>query len=117
MKAQHYRKIVQYAFLVITLLIGAKFAVFVYQLEQGVTPTVLRPPGVEAFLPISALISLKYWVLTGVINRIHPSGLIIFLIILSTAVILKKGFCSWACPIGLLSEYLVNCVALYSTNR
>jgi hypothetical protein len=33
---------------------------FVNQLERGVVPTVTRPPGIEAFLPISSLISLKY---------------------------------------------------------
>jgi polyferredoxin len=52
------------------------------------------------------LISLKYWLVGGIFNDIHPSGLIILLVILSTAVFLKRGFCSWVCPFGLLSEYL-----------
>ena len=69
-------------------------------------PTVTRPPGIEAFLPISSLISLKYWLVTGILNPIHPSGLIIFLMALVTAVLLKRGFCSWVCPFGLLTEYL-----------
>ncbi len=68
--------------------------------------TISRPPGIEAFLPISSLISLKYWLLTGIFNRVHPSGLVILLIILSTAILLKRGFCSWVCPFGLLTEYL-----------
>jgi hypothetical protein len=103
---QAYRKIVQYLFLAVTLLIGVQFSIFVGQLEKGVLPTMTRPPGIEAFLPISSLISFKYWLLTGVFNPIHPSGLIIFLVILSTAILLKRGFCSWVCPIGLLTEYL-----------
>jgi polyferredoxin len=61
---------------------------------------------VEAFLPISALVSLKHWLYTGMINSIHPSALVLFLIICFTALFTKKGFCSWVCPIGLLSEYL-----------
>ena len=103
---QAYRKIVQYLFLAVTFLIGVQFSIFVGQLEKGVLPTMTRPPGIEAFLPISSLISFKYWLLTGIFNPIHPSGLIIFLVILSTAILLKRGFCSWVCPIGLLTEYL-----------
>lgn len=103
---QIYRKIVQYLFFSTTVLIGVKFSVFVNQLENGISPTVSRPPGIEAFLPISSLISLKHWLITGIFNRVHPSGLIILLIILSTAILLKRGFCSWVCPFGLLTEYL-----------
>jgi polyferredoxin len=103
---QFYRKIVQYLFLAVTLLIGVQFTLFVKQLEKGILPTIARPPGIEAFLPISSLISFKYWLVTGVFNPIHPSGLVIFLAILSTAVLLKRGFCSWVCPFGLLTEYL-----------
>jgi polyferredoxin len=100
------RKIVQYLFLATVLWIGVQFTLFVRQLEAGILPTVNRPPGVEAFLPISSLISLKYWVVSGVFNLIHPSGLVILLIVLGTAIFLKRGFCSWVCPFGLLTEYL-----------
>lgn len=101
-----YRKAIQCFFLATTLLIGIKFFIFVQQLESGRLPTVVRPPGVEAFLPISSLISLKYWLVTGIFNQIHPSGMIILLMVLSTAVLMKRGFCSWVCPFGLLTEYL-----------
>jgi len=101
-----YRKIVQYLFLATVVLIGIKFTLFVGQLEKGMTPTISRPPGIEAFLPISSLISLKYWLIGGVFNRVHPSGLIIFSIALATGLLLKRGFCSWICPFGLLTEYL-----------
>ncbi len=103
---QPFRKTVQYLFLATTILIGVQFSTFVDQLESGALPTIIRPPGIEAFLPISSLISLKYWLATGIFNRVHPSGLIILIIILSTAILLKRGFCSWVCPFGLLSEYL-----------
>ena len=103
---QTYRRIVQYLFLATTVSIGVQFSVFVKQLERGILPTISRPPGIEAFLPISSLISLKYWLVTGIFNSVHPSGLVILLIILSTAILLKRGFCSWVCPFGLLTEYL-----------
>jgi len=98
---------VQLFFLMITLFLGIKFYLFVAQLGSGAVPTLERPPGVEAFLPISALVSLKYFLFTGIINRVHPSALVLFLIICSTALVVKKGFCSWICPLGLLSDYLV----------
>ncbi|MEJ2535833.1 MAG: 4Fe-4S binding protein [Calditrichia bacterium] len=105
-KIQPVRRIIQLSFFLITLWIGFEFAQFVHQLEQGIIPTVSRPPGVEGFLPISALISLKYWLLTGVFNTIHPSALVLLLIILVSAIFLKKGFCSWVCPVGFISELL-----------
>ena len=100
------RKIIQYLFLATVVLIGIKFSIFVNQLMSGIPPTVTRPPGIEAFLPISSLISLKYWLATGIFNQVHPSGLIILLTALATGMLLKRGFCSWICPFGLLTEYL-----------
>ncbi len=100
------RRGVQLLFLCICLFIGIKFYIFTAQLASGSSVIVNRPPGVEAFLPISALVSLKYFLTTGIINEIHPSGLIIFIMICTTAVFFKKAFCSWVCPFGLLSDYL-----------
>lgn len=100
------RKWIQSLFCAIVIFIGIKFYYFVFLLEQGLLPEFERPPGVEAFLPISALVSLKHLVLTGIINGIHPSGLVLFLIICLTALIAKKGFCAWVCPMGILSEFL-----------
>ncbi len=105
-KIQSYRRFIQWGFLLLTLWIGFRFLLFVHQAGGSGAVTVTRPPGVEAFLPISALISLKYWALTGIFNTIHPASLVLLLIILAIGLFLKKGFCSWICPIGLFSEYL-----------
>ena len=104
-----YRTAVQLVFLLITVFIGMEFYAFVAQLKAGGPVTVARPPGVEAFLPISALVSLKYFLFTGVFNRVHPSALVLFLIICSTALMFKKSFCSWICPFGFLSDLLARC--------
>jgi polyferredoxin len=105
--SQKLRTVVQAAFVTLVLLIGYEFHLFMeWGRSGGATPFVERPPGVEGFLPISALISLKYWIGTGVINDVHPSGLFIFLAILGTGMLLKKSFCSWLCPVGTLSEAL-----------
>ncbi len=105
--SQNIRRGVQLLFLVIVCFVGYRFVEFAGQLENGILPRVDRPPGVEMFLPISALVSLKYFAFTGIINDVHPSGFILFIIICTTAFIVKKGFCSWVCPFGLLSEYLL----------
>jgi polyferredoxin len=104
-KSQQLRLIVQLFFLAVTLFTGWRFVQFVHFLQQG-GREMPRPAGVEAFLPISSLMSLKYWILTGDFNPIHPAGLVLFIAILLMALLVKKSFCSWMCPIGFLSEYL-----------
>jgi polyferredoxin len=106
MKSQFFRQGVRFLFLIMILIIGFKFTYFVHQLDLGKIPEISRPPGVESFLPISALISFKYWIKTGVFNKIHPSGLLILIFICATSILFKKSFCSWICPIGLLNEWL-----------
>jgi polyferredoxin len=103
---QPWRLFIQSVFSLLTIWIGIEFIMFVHQLELGGTISVTRPPGVEAFLPISALISLKYWVLSGIFNSIHPSALVLLIIFVLISLLLKKGFCSWICPFGFLSEIL-----------
>nr|WP_321400194.1 4Fe-4S binding protein [uncultured Desulfobacter sp.] len=98
------RRLVQIFFSSIVIFIGIKFYLFVSCLENGLIPDFERPAGVEAFLPISALVSLKHWLYSSTIDLIHPSALVLFLIICTSAVVAKKGFCSWVCPIGFLSE-------------
>lgn len=108
-KIPHFiRRFIQILFFVLMGSIGIKFYLFVARIDAGILPGFDRPPGVEAFLPISALVSLKHFLFTGTINQIHPSALVLFLIICITALIAKKGFCSWICPFGLLSEFLNN---------
>lgn len=105
--SQFQRATVQIAFALLCIWIGIEFYLFVrWGVSAGRAPFFPRPPGVEGFLPISALISFKYWLQTGIINTIHPAGLFIFIAILSAGLLLKKSFCSWLCPIGTLSESL-----------
>lgn len=105
--SQFLRSTVQAAFALLCIWIGLEFALFVrWGLSGGAEGFVSRPPGAEGFLPISALMSLKYYLGTGIINSVHPSGLIILIAILAVSLVLKKAFCSWLCPIGTLSESL-----------
>jgi polyferredoxin len=105
--SQFLRSTVQLTFALLCIWIGYEFYLFVqWGMSDGSVPFFPRPPGVEGFLPISALMSLKYWMVTGIINHVHPSGLFILLAILAIGLFLKKAFCGWLCPIGTLSESL-----------
>jgi polyferredoxin len=105
--SQFLRSTIQAAFALLCIWIGIDFHLFVkWASSGGQSAFVSRPPGAEGFLPISSLISLKYWFETGIINSIHPSGLFIFVAIAAVSILLKKAFCSWICPIGTLSELL-----------
>lgn len=105
--SQFLRSTIQLAFVLLCLWIGIEFYFFVrWGISDGAAAFTSRPPGAEGFLPISALISLNYWLQTGIINDVHPSGLFIFIAIVALALLFKKAFCSWLCPIGTLSESL-----------
>lgn len=98
------RTVVQWVFLFWTVGIGIRFALFVNAIERGAVPAVSRPAGVEAFLPIGALTSLKYWLATGIIHPVHPAAVVIFLAIVLMSLVARKSFCSWVCPVGTVSE-------------
>lgn len=104
-KPSHWRLLVQWLFFGWCLFLGIQFGLFVRHFEtMGRTGYYPRPPGVEGFLPIGSLISLKRWLLTGQFDTVHPAALVLFLTFLAMALLTKKSFCSFICPVGTLSE-------------
>ncbi len=104
---QYVRKLrygVQFAFFLLTLRIGYRFYQFVLHFKTPGHPFVKRPPSVDAFLPISGLMSLKFFLFTGIIEPLHPAALIMFIAIVTASFLMKKGFCGWICPVGTLSQ-------------
>ena len=99
------RHLVQAGFLLTVLLIGWEFARWVHGLETG-RVVGARPPGVEGFLPIAALLGLRHLFVTGEVHPVHPAGLVILVLVLLVGFVAKKAFCSWVCPVGTLSEVL-----------
>ncbi|NJD22217.1 MAG: 4Fe-4S binding protein [Melioribacter sp.] len=96
---------VQVAFALLCIWIGIEFSQFISFLESnGTNAFPGRPPGVEGFLPISALMSVVYFFQTGQIHDVHPAGFFIFLAIVGVSFVFGKSFCSWLCPIGFISE-------------
>jgi polyferredoxin len=99
------RYAVQLGFLLLTLFLGYRFYQFVQHFVAG-GPFVERPSAVDAFLAIGGLMAFKYFVLTGIVEPVHPSGFIMFAAILGVSLVARKGFCGWICPVGTLSQYL-----------
>lgn len=100
------RQWVQHLFLGIVVCNGIRFYLFAASLEKGIMPGFHRPDSVDAFLPISALLGLRHFIFSHTIPAIHPAGLVIFLIICGSALLARRGFCAWVCPVGLISDYL-----------
>lgn len=104
---QFFRSTVQLAFVLLCVWIGIEFYLFMqWGMSGGTEPYVERPPGVEGFLPISALMGALHWMSSGALNTIHPAGTMILLGFIAASIVMKKSFCSWMCPIGTLSESL-----------
>ena len=100
------RWVIQIAYLAFLGLVGWQFTRYAVSVAGAGPIEVARPSAVEAFLPISALLGLKRLVLTGQWDEIHPAGLTILISALATALLARKAFCSWVCPVGTLSRGL-----------
>ncbi len=106
LKTYSLRIAVQAGFSALILAIGFEFFRFVRAIEAGAGVLPSRPPGVEGFLPISGLMGALDWIYQGRLNAIHPAATLLFLIFTLSALLLRKNFCSWICPVGLISETL-----------
>ncbi|HEU5402353.1 MAG TPA: 4Fe-4S binding protein [Terriglobales bacterium] len=106
-RSQLIRRGVQFAFVALNIYLGVQFYGWVRFYETaGESRFVSRPAGVEGWLPIAALMNLKYFLLTGLIPQIHPAGMFLLIAFLAMSLLLRKSFCSWLCPVGTFSEYL-----------
>lgn len=99
------RNAVQAFFAMTSIYIGWRFLNFyIYLDSSGFAGSPYRPPGVEAFLPLSALVGFRSWVGTGVYDYIHPAGLTMLLIAIFISLLFRKAFCGWICPFGFAEE-------------
>jgi polyferredoxin len=106
-RSQRIRRIVQFAFIALNIYLGVQFYVWVRFFEtSGASRYAARPAGIEGWLPIAALMNLKYLLLTSKVPAVHPAGMFLLIAFLAMSFIFKKSFCSWLCPVGTLSEYL-----------
>jgi polyferredoxin len=106
-RSQALRRIFQLAFLLLNLWIGLHFYLFVRYYETGGQSVgASRPPGVEGWLPVAALMNLKVLLTSGEVPHLHPAGLFLLIAFLGMSWLARKSFCSWLCPVGTVSEYL-----------
>ncbi len=98
------RHLIQTAFFTFSIWTGWQFFEFFIWASGRSTHYTPRPPAVEAFLPISALVGLKQLILTGTFDPVHPAGLTILMAVMTMSFLFRKGFCGWICPIGAFSN-------------
>lgn len=99
------RNWLQLAVFLVTIAIGLKFFIYVHQASGPGPVTVSRPPGVEGFLPIGALMGWKRFFLTGNWDPVHPAAMVILGFAVVLSFLFRKAFCGWFCPVGTFSEW------------
>ena len=100
------RRSIQAAFAVFLTWVAYNFYLYVLWAtgkSQTFTP---KPPSVEGFLPISELMAARRLFETGQWDAVHPAGLTLFLAIALMALLFRKGFCGYICPVGFVSNLL-----------
>lgn len=96
----------QLSVFMVTLAIGVQFFIYVHQASGDGAITASRPPGVEGFLPIGALMGWKLFMTSGVWDPVHPAAMVILGFAAGISLMFRKSFCAWFCPVGTLSEWL-----------
>jgi polyferredoxin len=105
--SQQVRLASQLGFAAITSWVGVQFYLWVRFYETGgASMRVSRPDGVEAWLPIAALMNLKTFLLTHQVPSAHAAGMFMLIAFLAISFLYRKAFCSWICPVGTISEWL-----------
>lgn len=103
---QPLRILVQSSFLVFMIWLGFCFYRFFQTVNSGLAgEPVVRPDGIEGFLPVSGFIGTVFWAKTGEINSIHPAAVTIFVTVILISLLLRRSFCSWICPVAAVSEW------------
>lgn len=87
-------------------LVAIQYSINVIQLKLGITPWLMRPDVVDAFLPIAGGIEIKAIVMLNLWDQTHPAAAVMLAAVLLTGLLCKRAFCGWACPLGLAGEYL-----------
>lgn len=100
------RSAVQVGFVIFSLCVCVQFGRFVQYVSGDSGIAAVRPAGVEGYLPISSLMSLVHLIKSGSANTVRPAGLVIFTLTLVLAFAVRRGFCSWVCPGGTVSEWV-----------
>ena len=85
------RAAVQWSVFALTVWGGLDLYRFALQIEGRRAPSLAKPLSPEGFLPIGSLMSFKLWVTTGIIDTVHPAGLVLFATALALSLLLCHG--------------------------
>lgn len=103
---QPLRLLIQSLFMIIALSALVRFILFLSDPLHNSRLPAARPELMDSFLPMSALNGLVFWLKTGTINLFHPVAVLILLAAITVSFLCRRGFCSWICLIGSISEWL-----------
>ncbi len=87
-------------------LVTVQYSLHIWQLGQGMSPWLVRPDVVDAFLPIAGGLGLRAWFAQGLVDPHHPAATVTVLVLSLSALLLGLAFCAWFCPLGLVGEWL-----------
>jgi len=62
-------------------LVATQYGLHVWQLGQGMTPSLVRPDVVDAFLPIAGGLGLRAWLGQGLVDPHHPAATVTVLVL------------------------------------
>ena len=99
-----FRNSVQLGVFLLTLGIGFQFFIYVIQASGPGMITVSRPPGVEGFLPIGALLGWKLFLTSGIWDDVHPASMVILGFAGIISFFLRKSFRLLKCFIKLMNN-------------
>ena len=100
------RRAIQCGFAIFLAWVGWNFYLYVQWATGRSELYTPKPPSVEGFLPISELMAARRLLVTGLWDAVHPAGLTLFLAIALMALLFRKGFCGYICPVGFASNLL-----------
>lgn len=104
-KTQYLRLLSLFIFSFLSVWIGIEFYYFINSINSY--EFYPRPAGADAYLPISSLMNVRYFLSFGDVHMAHPAGFFIIIAAIFVSLIFSKSFCSWVCPFGFLSELLI----------
>ena len=98
------RRVIQCLFFYFFFFIGYRLYLHFLWAVGSSSEFIPKPPSVEAFLPISALMAAKRFILTSKWDMVHPAGLTLFFAFIWMAFFFRKSFCGYICPVGFVSN-------------
>lgn len=100
------RNWVQHIIAISLLLSAVQYTIYHFCLQNDIESLFLRPHILDAFLPLAGAFELRELIEYGYWDPYHPAAVVMLSIVMLTGLCCKRAFCGWACPLGLLGEYL-----------